>query len=121
REVGALGEIRIRDLPGLLRQLEAEGIWPIARIVITRDPVLTAARPELAVQDVDGGVWKDHDGTVWVNPGAREVWDYHLDLAEEVARLGFPEIQWDYVRFPDAPRGVMARARFPGIEDTPKP
>src|SRR5690606_23450645 len=31
------------------------------------------------------------------------------------------KIQWDYVRFPDAPRGVMARARFPGIEDQPKP
>jgi hypothetical protein len=27
------------------------------------------------------------------------VWDYNLDIAEEVARAGFNEIQFDYVRF----------------------
>jgi len=45
------------------------------------------------------------------------VWDYHVDLAREVAAMGVPEIQWDYVRFPDAPVSALARARFPGGED----
>ena len=120
REVGATGEIRIGDLPALLSRLEAEGIYPIARIVIVRDPILAAARPGLAVQDAAGGPWRDGDGTVWVNIAKREVWDYNVALAEEVARMGFPEIQWDYVRFPDAPRAQMASARFPGL-DGPKP
>lgn len=114
RESGALGELRIRDLPGTLRRLEAEGVWPIARIVIVKDPLLVEVRPELAVQDTAGGVWVDSKELVWLNLYNKEVWDYHVALAEEVARLGFPEIQWDYVRFPDAPASDMARAVFPG-------
>ncbi|MDH5588796.1 MAG: alpha/beta hydrolase [Gemmatimonadota bacterium] len=114
KEVGATGEIRIRDLPGLLRRLADEGIYPIARIVIVKDPILAAARPDLAVQDTAGGVWVDGKGIVWLNPYNRDVWDYHVALAREVAALGFPEIQWDYVRFPDAPRADLARAVFAG-------
>jgi hypothetical protein len=116
REIGATGEIRIRDLRGLLRTLEAEGIYPIARIVIVRDPLLAVARPHLTVQAEGGDPWRDDKGIVWMNIAQRGVWDYNVDLAEEVARMGFPEIQWDYVRFPDAPRAVMASARFPGLE-----
>ncbi|HSG48921.1 MAG TPA: putative glycoside hydrolase [Longimicrobiales bacterium] len=114
RESGALGEIRVRDLPGLLRRLEAEGVYPIARIVIVKDPLVSSAHPEWAVQDTAGGVWVDSKDIVWLNLYDRRVWDYHVALAEELVRLGFPEIQWDYVRFPDAPASDMARAVFPG-------
>ena len=113
-EIGATGEIRIRDLPGLLAQLEQERIYPIARIVIVQDPILAKWRPELAVADTAGGVWVDSKGIVWLNAYERAVWDYHIDIAREVARLGFPEIQFDYVRFPDAPEEDMARAVFVG-------
>jgi hypothetical protein len=119
-EIGATGEIRIRDLPGLLARLEEEGIYPIARIVIVKDPLLIAARPELAVQDTAGGVWVDSKEIIWLNPFQREVWDYHLDLAKEVASMGFPEIQWDYVRFPDAPRSDLDRAVFGGADGRTK-
>jgi hypothetical protein len=114
RAVGATGEIRIRDLPALLARLHAEGIYPVARIVVVKDPVLIAARPELAVQDTAGGVWVDSKDFVWLNPYDRGVWDYHLALAREVAALGFPEVQWDYIRFPDASVSDMERAVFPG-------
>ncbi len=116
REIGATGEVRIPSLSWLLGRLEEAEIYPVARIVIVKDPVLAAARPDLAVQDTAGGVWVDNTGTVWLNPFNREVWDYHIDLAREVAAMGFPEIQWDYVRFPDAPASALARARFPGRE-----
>ncbi len=116
REVGATGDIRIPSLPWLLGRLEEAGIYPIARIVIVKDPVLAAARPHLAVQDTAGGVWADNTGAVWLNPFNREVWDYHVDLAREAAAMGVPEIQWDYVRFPDAPASALGRARFPGRE-----
>ncbi|MDT8341245.1 MAG: putative glycoside hydrolase [Longimicrobiales bacterium] len=114
RESGALGELRIRDLSGLLRRLEAEGVYPVARIVIVKDPLAAAAHPGWAVQDTAGGVWVDSKGIVWLNLYDRRVWEYHVALAEELVRLGFPEIQWDYVRFPDAPESDMARAVFPG-------
>ena len=38
---------------------------------------------------------------MWVDPSRKEVWDYNINIAEEAARYGFDEIQFDYVRFPD--------------------
>ena len=116
REIGATGDVRVPSLSWLLGKLEEAGIYPIARIVIVKDPVLAAARPDLAVQDTAGGVWTDDTGTMWLNPFNREVWEYHVDLAREVAAMGFPEVQWDYVRFPDAPASALRRAHFPGRE-----
>ena len=120
REIGATGEIRIPSMTWLLTQLEEAGIYPIARIVIVKDPLLAAARPELAVQDTSGGVWEDNNGTVWLNPFNRGVWDYHVELAREVAKMGFGEIQWDYVRFPDASASALGRADFPGRDGRPR-
>jgi hypothetical protein len=119
-EIGATQDIRIRDLAGLLRTLEEERIYPIARIVIVQDPILAKYRPELAVADTAGGVWVDSKGIVWLNAFERAVWDYHIAIAREVAELGFPEIQFDYVRFPDAPEEDMARAVFGGANGRSK-
>ncbi|MGD2120385.1 MAG: putative glycoside hydrolase, partial [Gemmatimonadota bacterium] len=116
REVGATGEIRIRDLPGLLARLQEAGIYPIARIVVAKDPILTEGRPELAIQDSAGGVWLDQDSVRWLNFHDRRVWEYHVALAREVVGLGFPEVQWDYVRFPDAPEAYLGRSVFPGAD-----
>lgn len=115
-EVGADEEIRIRDIRALLARMEEAGVFPVARIVVFKDPLLAAARPDLAVQDSAGGPWVDGNGHVWVNPWAEEVWEYHFDLAREAVEMGFQEIQWDYIRFPDRPESEMARAVFPGGE-----
>jgi hypothetical protein len=119
-EIGATEEIRITDLPALLDRFEREGVYPIARIVIVRDPIIAEFRPEMAVADTAGGVWVDSKGLVWLNPYSKEVWDYHLAIAREVALMGFPEIQFDYVRFPDAPQADMDRAVFAGAEGRSK-
>ena len=120
REVGATGELRIHDLPGLLAQLEEAGVYPIARIVVAKDPLLAAGRPDLAIQDSTGGPWLDQNDVMWLNFHHPEVWQYHLELAQEVARAGFPEIQWDYVRFPDAPESYLSRTVYPGSEGRSK-
>ena len=112
---GASGA-RIPQLDWLLGKLEEAGVMPVARIVIAKDPILAAARPELAVRDSAGGVWIGPGGSVWLDPYNREVWRYHVALAREAAAAGFPEIQWDYVRFPDAPARRMAHARFPAYD-----
>ena len=113
--VGASGA-RIPDLDWLLGKLEEAGVMPVARIVIAKDPVLAAARPELAVKDSAGGLWIGPGGSVWLDPYNPEVWQYHVALAREAVAAGFPEIQWDYVRFPDAPARRMAQARFPAYD-----
>ena len=116
REAGADQEIRIRDLVGLLRRLQEAGIYPIARIVVVKDPLLIRAKQEWAVQDTAGGVWVDGNGSLWANLHDQRVWEYHIELAKEAAAVGFPEIQWDYIRFADAPPEELLRAVYPGSE-----
>ncbi|HHY39163.1 MAG TPA: polysaccharide deacetylase family protein, partial [Clostridia bacterium] len=108
-EIGSLGN-RVKDLPGLVKSLLDRGIYPIARIVVFQDPVLAKAKPEWAIRNKDGSVWRDADGNYWVNPYRREVWDYNLAIAKEAARMGFREIQFDYVRFPDNRKGARKNA-----------
>jgi hypothetical protein len=121
REIGATEERRISDLPGLLRRLHDEGVYPIARIVIVKDPLLMAAHPEMAVQHVDGGVFRDGKGIVWLNPYDHRAWEYNVALAREVVAMGFPEIQWDYVRFPDIPAAEKELVSYPGAGETSQP
>ena len=90
----------VKDMPALVERLHQQGIYVIARIVCFKDPVLAAARPELALRLPDGKAVMDANGLAWVNPYKEEVWDYLCTLAECAARDGFDEIQFDYVRFP---------------------
>lgn len=101
REVGAQKAITIKDLPALVRELHAKGIYLIARIVVFKDDRLARAQPERAVKTAQGAVWIDREGLAWTNPFDAAVWKYNTDIAVEAARAGFDEIQFDYVRFPD--------------------
>ena len=113
-QVGALKVRTVKDMPALLELLHKKGIYLIARIVVFKDDPLATAHPELALKNSQGDLWRDREGLAWVDPMRAEVWQYNLDLAEEAARLGFDEIQFDYVRFPDA--GGLRFAR-PNTQD----
>jgi hypothetical protein len=119
REIGA-DQPYIRDIRGVLRQLRDNGIYPIARIVVFRDEVLAKARPDWAVRHVNGGDWIDSYGHMWVDSYNRHVWDYNVAIAREALELGFSEVQWDYVRFPDVPRALMRVAHWPAQESRSK-
>ena len=114
KEIGATGRTTITDLLGLLRRLEELGIYPIARIVVVKDALLAEGRPDWAIQDTAGGPWADGNGVVWMNPWNVEMWSYPVSLAREAVEIGFPEVQWDYIRFPDATASARARAVYPG-------
>lgn len=92
----------VRDFPALVRDLHAQGLYLIARIVVFKDQRLVQAHPEWAVRDGHGAVWHDREGLAWIDPMRREAWAYALGVAEEAAQIGFDEVQFDYVRFPDA-------------------
>jgi hypothetical protein len=119
REIGA-DKPHIRDIRAVLRSLHENGIYTVARIVVFRDAVLAAARPELAVRHVNGGEWIDSYGHRWVDSYNRDVWDYNIAIAREALELGFSEIQWDYVRFPDVPRALMRQAHWPAAGERSK-
>ena len=99
RKLGAWAE-KIPDPGKMLATLKQRGIYPIARLVLFKDPVLGRKRPDLAIQNIKGGIWVDNKGLAWVDPNSREVWEYNIAIAKEAAAMGFPEIQFDYVRFP---------------------
>lgn len=91
----------IFDPEDLLAELDARGIYSIARMVVFKDPIVAAGRPDLAVgDDVTGGLWLDMNGTPWVNAFEPELWEANAELGAELARLGFDEVQYDYIRFP---------------------
>jgi hypothetical protein len=105
-QIGAQTTITIPDLSGLLASLHDKGFYTIARIVTFKDNPLALARPDLAVKTHGGALWRDRERLAWTDPFAKEVWEYNLAIAEEAARSGFDEIQFDYARFPDA-NGVV--------------
>jgi hypothetical protein len=104
-EVGAQKTILIKDIKGLIQGLKEKNLYLIARIVVFKDDPLAAGRPEWAVKKKGGGVFRDREKLRWVDAFRKEVWDYNIAIAKIVAELGFDEIQFDYVRFPDN-RGV---------------
>jgi hypothetical protein len=101
-EVGAQRTITVREIAPLMKSLKAKGIYTIARIVVFKDNPLALARPDLAVKASGGEIWRDRENLAWVDPFKKEVWDYNINIAVEAAQYGFDEIQFDYVRFPDA-------------------
>ncbi|WP_409294735.1 putative glycoside hydrolase [Peribacillus sp. SCS-26] len=82
----------------MMKTLEKEKIYPIARVVVFKDSELAKERPELSFRD-GKSVWKNGRGGAFVNPFSKEVWDYNVEIAIEAAKMGFKEIQFDYVRF----------------------
>jgi hypothetical protein len=88
------------DLSALIERLHRNGMYAIARIVVFKDDVLVQAHPEMALTARDGSVLRDNDGTGWTDPRNKAVWAYNIAVAVAAARMGFDEIQFDYVRFP---------------------
>jgi hypothetical protein len=101
-EVGGQRIITVRDADGLFKSFKDKGIYMIARIVVFKDDLLATARPDLAVKTPAGELWRDREHLAWVDPFHKEIWNYNIQIAEEAAKLGFDEIQFDYVRFPDS-------------------
>ncbi|MGB3329832.1 MAG: putative glycoside hydrolase [Thermomicrobiales bacterium] len=98
RDAGTVNPII--DLPAMIKQMQDNGIYTIARLVVFKDSHVAEKRPDLAVKSTSGGAWRDMNNVAWVNPAEHELWEANTQLAVEAATLGFDEIQFDYVRFP---------------------
>ncbi|MGI9180662.1 MAG: putative glycoside hydrolase [Longimicrobiaceae bacterium] len=106
-ELTPASEKTIRDLTAFTDTLRARGIYSIARIVVFKDPVLARAKPEWSIRTPNGGLWTDRAGNNWVSTWDPNVWEYNIQIAEEAARAGFDEIQFDYIRFPEPYRKTL--------------
>jgi hypothetical protein len=102
-----------KRLRAILDSMTAHRIFPIARIVVAKDPLLASKKLEWAIKRRDNlQPWLDKNGKPWLDPHQREVWQYAADLAKEAYDLGFSEVQFDYVRFPDEKR-LISESTYP--------
>ncbi|HEX9109604.1 MAG TPA: putative glycoside hydrolase [Longimicrobiales bacterium] len=95
------GQNTLKDLKTLTDTLHAHHIYAVARIVVFKDPILSKAKPDWSIRKAGGGLWTDKKGNTWVSAWDRDVWNYNIEIAQEAAKAGFDEIQFDYVRFPE--------------------
>jgi len=93
-------DAQISKINALIKRLHDEGIYAIARISVFQDPVLAKARPDLAIKSKkSGGLWLDNKKLAWIDPAAKDAWDYNVVIAKDAAARGFDEINFDYIRF----------------------
>ncbi len=94
-------ENRIRDVENLIDTLHEKNIYIIARVTVFQDPLLASKRNDIApFRKSTGGLWKDRKGLAWVETGSTEVWEYNVAVAKYAYKIGFDEINFDYIRFP---------------------
>jgi hypothetical protein len=112
----------IEDRPAFVRELQAAGVYVIARVVCFSDPFLPRNEPDRAVMDNR----PNKQGVVWASWGHRNTWldpyntknhDLIIEEAKEVEAIGVDEIQFDYIRFPVDSATIFATfpAETPGL------
>jgi hypothetical protein len=99
----------VKDINTFMKKLKDNDIYLIGRIVAFKgDQYFYKSNPESAVIRKDTG--KPHTdkwGSVYLSPHNRKLWEYNLLIAKEAARLGFNEIQFDYVRFSEGSKDAV--------------
>ena len=79
-----------------IQKIKDEGIYVIGRIVVFNDPHYGKDHPEDCIKT-------SVSYQKWPSAYSRNAWEYNVELAKEAIDLfGFNEIQFDYVRFPEA-------------------
>ncbi len=73
----------------------AAGIWTIGRIVVFNDSQFAQDNPDECI--FNNGINQE-----WPSAFSRRAWEYNVKLAlSAVEEMGFDEIEFDYVRFPE--------------------
>lgn len=89
------------DITYIMNVLQENQIYPIARIVTFKDTIRAENHPDLSfISKETGELWDDR-GAKFINPFIKSNQDYVIDVAIEAAKVGFKDIQLDYIRFPE--------------------
>jgi hypothetical protein len=88
------------DIRSWLADLKRQGVYTVARIVVFKDNIMPRKKKSLAVKNAQGDLWFDRHKITWLDPYNAEAGRYNLLIALEASKLGFDEVQFDYVRFP---------------------
>ena len=108
------------DMAEFIEYLHVKNIYVIGRITVFQDPYMTQMHPKLAVKRASNSeVWKDFKGLSFIDVGAKEFWDYIIDISKEAYAIGFDELNYDYIRFPSD--GNITDIAFPLSSTKSKP
>ena len=89
------------DYKEYIKKAKEAGIYLIGRITVFKDSYFVNDHKEVAIVNSNGEPFS-HNGSYWPSAFNRYVWEFNVSLAREaVTEVGFNEIQFDYVRFPD--------------------
>jgi len=90
------------EMKSVVSELKAAGIYVIARIVAFKDPSYARAHMDRAIVYKDTGApYMGIYKVPWASAYDKQLWEYNVSVAKEAAEVGFDEIQYDYVRFPE--------------------
>lgn len=85
----------------LVKKAKDAGFYVIGRITTFKDNYFVSDHKETAIKNSSGMPF-NHNNSYWPTAYNRLVWEFNVELAREaVKEVGFNEIQFDYVRFPD--------------------
>ena len=89
------------DYKNYVKIAKEAGLYLIGRITTFKDSYFINDHKEIAISNSNGDPFS-HNGSYWPSAFNRYVWEFNVELAREAVReIGFNEIQFDYVRFPD--------------------
>lgn len=91
-----------------VRKIKEAGFYVIGRITVFKDNYFVIDNPDVAITTKSNNT--PYDNGTWPSAYSRKVWEFNVELAKEAIReMGFNEIQFDYVRFPDRIVGLEKR------------
>jgi len=123
KDIGIDDVRTIRNIDVVMDKLRENDIYPIARVVAFKDDYIKKEHPEWMLKKANGEMFTTTEPggatTTWMNPYNEKTWDYICTVAEEAIRVGFKEIQFDYVRFHESTRTKdMNYQNSKGLEKT---
>ena len=107
-EIALLNNERIKfSTEDLLELRKIKDIYLIGRIVVYQDPLFAQTFPDEAVFDSRKNTPYSQNGQYFLDPSSKKVQNYIQSIAVQACELGFDEIQYDYIRYPDSSSGFM--------------
>lgn len=91
----------VEEYRAAIQKIKDAGFYAIGRLTVFNDSYFVVDHPEYSICDTSGEPLYIAN-SYWPSPYCRYVWEYKVALAKDaVQTMGFHEIQFDYVRFPD--------------------
>ena len=97
--------LSIEEYKEAIKKIKDNNFYVIGRITTFKDDYFIADHKEYAI--ARNGSPLKYSSAYWPSAFQRGVWEFNVGLAiEAVKEMGFNEIQFDYVRFPDRMQSI---------------